>query len=117
MGRAGGGRPSPMARINELGAANEALTRDLSRSFQSAHINFMLGSGASYPAVPLAGQVEREIEALRQDGDGEGATRRMYELLSSVQAPSNRLAGGAPNKNEASVLGLYQTFFRSSRTS
>jgi SIR2-like protein len=36
----------------------------------------------------------------------------MYELLSSVQAPSNRLASGAPNENELSALGSYQTFLR-----
>jgi hypothetical protein len=101
-----------MARIYELGAANERLIQDLSRSFQSAHINFLVGSGASHPAVPLAGQVEREIETLRQNREGEAATRRMYELLSSVQGPSNRIASGAPNEDESAALSSYTTFLR-----
>lgn len=86
--------------------------KDLSRSFQSAHVNFLIGSGASHPAVPLAGQIEREIEGLRRAGNPEQATRRLCQLLRSVQAPSNRLVRGEPNEVEVATLGSYESFLR-----
>lgn len=101
-----------MARIHEIGAVNGDLARDLSRSFQSAHINFLLGSGASHPAIPLAGQVEREIEAFQRERQQERATLRIYDLLSGVQAPSNRLVRRAPNAAEAATLSSYEAFLR-----
>jgi len=42
-----------MARVRELSGADDELKNDLSRSFQSGHINFLLGAGASYPAYSL----------------------------------------------------------------
>lgn len=101
-----------MARILEIGAENEAFAKDLSRSFQSAHVNFLIGAGASHPAIPLAGQIEREIQGLRTDGNIEQATRRLYQLLCSVQAPSNRLVRGEPNEDEAATLASHQSFLR-----
>jgi len=37
---------------------------------------------------------------------------RLYELLSSIQTPSNRLIGRAPNEQEAATLRAYETFLR-----
>lgn len=101
-----------MARIHELDATNDGLSRDLSRSFQSAHLKFLLGSGASHPAIPLAGQVEQEIEELQRNGQQERAARRIYQLLSSVQEPSNRLVRRTPNAAEGATLGSYEAFLR-----
>lgn len=39
------------------------VARVLERHIQSAHINFLFGSGASIPAIQLAGTVEQEIDA------------------------------------------------------
>ena len=105
-----------MARIQELGATNDALSKDLSRSFQSAHINFLIGSGASHPAIPLAGEVERQIEALQDAGNLEEAALRICSLLRSVQEPTNRLVNRAPNAAETATLGAYQTFIRAVQT-
>lgn len=105
-----------MARIQELGATNEGLSKDLSRSFQSAHINFLIGSGASHPAIPLAGDVEQEIEALQEAGSHQAAARRLYQLLSSVQGPSNRLVRRELNDTDAETLSAYETFFRAIET-
>jgi len=105
-----------MARIQELGATNDGLSKDLSRSFQSAHINFLIGSGASHPAIPLAGEVERQIEALQDAGDLEEAALRICNLLRSVQEPTNRLVNGVPNATETATLGAYQTFVRALQT-
>ena len=73
-----------MARIQELGATNDDLSKDLSRSFQSAHINFLIGSGASIPPFPLAGEVEQEIEAFQEAGNLQEAARRIYAACSGA---------------------------------
>jgi hypothetical protein len=105
-----------MARIQELGATNDGLSKDLSRSFQSAHINFLIGSGASYPAIPLAGEVERQIEALQDAGNLGEAALRICSLLRSVQEPTNCLVNRVPNATETATLGAYQTFVRAIQT-
>jgi len=105
-----------MPRIHELGATDDALSKDLSRSFQSGHINFLIGSGASQPAIPLAGQVEQDIEALQEGGNHEAAARRIYELLSSVQGPCNRLIMREPTAGDTETLKSYETFFRAIET-
>ena len=53
-----------MARVYTLTDSNEDIKRALTRSLQSAHINYLIGAGASCPAVPVAGSVEQEIAAL-----------------------------------------------------
>jgi hypothetical protein len=105
-----------MARIQEVGATNDALSKDLSRSFQSAHINFLIGSGASHPAIPLAGEIERQVEALHDAGNLEEAALRICSLLRSVQEPTNRLVNRVPNAAETATLGAYQTFIRAVQT-
>ena len=38
-----------MARVFNLDTAAEEIRKNLARSFQSANVNFLIGSGASYP--------------------------------------------------------------------
>lgn len=38
------------------------------RIFQSANINFIIGSGASLPAISVLGDIESELEALIRAG-------------------------------------------------
>lgn len=39
------------------------------RIFQSANINFIIGSGASLPAISVLGDIESELEALVRAGN------------------------------------------------
>ena len=62
-----------MARVFALDTAAEDIRKNLARSFQSANVNFLIGSGASYPAIPSAGAVEEEIASLFETGDEDAA--------------------------------------------
>src|SRR5262245_28277721 len=97
-----------MARIVNLeGDARKELCKALSRSFQSGHTNFLLGSGASLPAVPIAGPIEAEIAELIHQGRDDVARGRMYEFLASVRGPTNRLIEGLTDDKNATVVANY----------
>jgi hypothetical protein len=99
-----------MARIHELlsNPANDPLVKDLTRSFQSGHLNILLGAGASYPAIPLAGYVEAEIDGFLRAGNEAAATQRTYELLSGIQTPTNAVLDGTPDGDCTSVIDWYR---------
>src|SRR4051794_5596921 len=99
-----------MAQI--LQADSEQLIKDLTRSFQSGHINFLLGAGASFPAIPLAGDVEAEIDALLTAGNQAAATQRMFELLHAIQEPVNAVIDDAPTAECTATLNCYQQFLQ-----
>jgi hypothetical protein len=68
----------------------------LVRSFQSGRANFLIGSGASRPAIRTAGNIEAAIDHLFQSNDTEEANKKIYELLIDIQLPTNSLITGAP---------------------
>ena len=80
-----------MARVFNLDTATEDIHKNLTRSFRSANVNFLIGSGASYPAIPPAGTVEEEIATLFEAGDDDAAYLKLYDFLATIQAPTNNL--------------------------
>jgi SIR2-like protein len=105
-----------MAQIFALDTQAEVVTNDLTRALQSAHINVLLGAGASQPAIPLTGNIEREIETLLAAGDDDAATRRMYDLLSAIQVPTNRIITRAHDASCTATLDRYTQLLRTVET-
>ncbi len=112
-----------MARVFTLKAPNDGIKPALTRSLQSAHINYLIGAGASFPAVPIAGSVEQEIAALFDNNQEQEARERMYGFLSGVQRPTNDLIAGANNaqnaetvKNYADYIGIIEVILTERRT-
>jgi hypothetical protein len=112
-----------MARIHTLTDSNEEIKRALTRSLQSAHINYLIGAGASFPAIPVAGSVEQEIAALYDSNQEEEGRARMYGFLAGVQQPTNDLIDGAANaqnaetvKNYAEYIGIIEVILMERRT-
>jgi SIR2-like domain len=113
-----------MARVFDLAVAADDISKNLARSFQSANINFLIGSGASWPAIPSAGTVEKEIAKLFEEGDEEAAYHKLYDFLSTVQTPTNILIGGIADannettvKNYSDYLGIIESILGERRTS
>lgn len=96
-----------MARITTLDGVDKDLRKNLARTFQSGHINFLLGSGASLPAIPAAGNIESAIADLFDAGNDVEARARMYGFLKSVQLPTNALIADAENENNTRTLNAY----------
>jgi SIR2-like domain len=99
-----------MARILTLNPSDPDFSKLLGRSFQSGHINFLIGSGASAPAIAIAGAVESEIAGLFQANDVKAAHRRLYDFLQSIHEPTNKLIKGSPDPSVAATSGNYKTY-------
>lgn len=76
-----------MANIIKTKKEKEDFRSKVSRLFQSGNINFIFGSGASYPAISVAGNVEKEIQKAIDEGRGSDADGLIYDLLKGVQEP------------------------------
>jgi hypothetical protein len=99
-----------MARVFYLDSDAEILRKSLSRSLQSGRINFLIGSGASLPSIPVAGTIEKEIADLLASGNEVQARSRKYEFIAGVQGPTNALISGAPNVNNTVSLEYYREY-------
>jgi len=97
-----------MARILDLNNTGEAITKSLARLFQSGHVNFLIGSGASLPAISAAGEIEQEIADLFAAGQDDQAREKMYGFLATIQGPMNDLIVGTQNDNNAHTLSHYR---------
>lgn len=96
-----------MARSYQIEEASNDLKKQLARCFQSAHINFLIGSGASRPAIAIAGTLEREIAELAEAGNDAEARQRMYGFMAGIQGPMNRLIDQSPDDANAETNEYY----------
>lgn len=99
-----------MARTLELRSVDRDTRKALARSFQSGHVNFLIGSGASFPAIPAAGEIEKEIVNLIAAGEDAQARSKMYEFLASIQTPMNKLIKEDEDGNNAQALQRYKDY-------
>ncbi len=99
-----------MAHILELDKFGKDIRKSLARSFQSGHINFLIGSGASLPAIPAAGAMEQEIAHLLANGEDEVAASTMYDFLASIQKPMNTLIDDEDDGDNAETLMRYKDY-------
>lgn len=99
-----------MARVFDLALAADDISKNLARSFQSANINFLIGSGASWPAIPSAGNIEKEIAKLFDAAHEEAAYQKLYDFLATVQTPMNGLINGAVDADSETTLANYKDY-------
>ena len=59
----------------------DKLVKRLSRIVQSANINFLVGSGCSYPAINVLGDIERKIIEARTNGKDDLAEQILHDFL------------------------------------
>ncbi|MEZ4704704.1 MAG: SIR2 family protein [Bdellovibrionota bacterium] len=78
----------------------------ITRLFQSGNINFILGSGASYPAIAVAGNIENKIQTALEDGKTDEAEGKIYDLIKGVKAPFT----GTESDKTKSTTKNYQDF-------
>ena len=102
-----------MAKITYLNKDSEVneLKSFLGRAYQSAHINFLIGSGASMPAIAPAGNIEKKIQRLYESGtsgDIDRANREKYEFLLGIQNPTNLLISNEPCCNNLRTTVNYK---------
>ncbi|SFF22570.1 SIR2-like domain-containing protein [Sulfitobacter brevis] len=76
--------------FNEL----EKVARLLERYIQSAHLNFLFGSGASMPAIELAGTVEHEIDQHLAASEYDEANKKALTFVEELEYQHGFLPDG-----------------------
>lgn len=82
----------------------------LRKSIQSANLNFILGSGCSFPAIRPLGNVEREIHELLVDGRELDAEKMKFLFLKPIAKTSTLLTNGNNCKLAEATLSNYRDF-------
>jgi hypothetical protein len=73
-----------MAQVLNIGADNAAASTFLEPYVQSGTLNFLIGSGASSPAIKTAGDIETEINALLTANNEPQANRKCLDFIDTI---------------------------------
>ena len=96
--------------LNDL----EKLARILERYIQSAHLNFLFGSGASMPAIQLAGTVEHEIDQHLAASEDEEANKKALTFIEELEYQHGFLPAGYTEGDDTEItLQNYRNFLSS----
>ena len=98
--------------LNIANDENKQITEMLFKLFQSTRINILLGSGASMPAISIAGDLEAEVQALYDACKDDEATSRLHEFLVSINQSTMNLVNKRPDANIKSVQNGYKGLFK-----
>lgn len=74
----------------------KAFESELVKAFQSGNLNFIIGSGASMPAIKVAGDIEIKIQDCFEEEGEEEAYKLIYSFLSDLQEPNAGLISDVP---------------------
>jgi hypothetical protein len=99
-----------VARTIDCVAEIEYVRKMLARSFKSGNVNFLVGSGASMPAIPIAGPVETAVTDLFNANKDDAARAKLYDFLAPIQRATNSLIAGIADANNEITLKRYQSF-------
>lgn len=80
-------------KLYDLSNENETqiLINILTKAIQSTNLNFMLGSGASMPAINTLGNIELEVEDLFKNEEDVEARKKLIEFLQKIYRANNNL--------------------------
>lgn len=92
----------------------EELARILERYIQSAHLNFLFGSGASIPAIELAGTVEQEIDQHLADSEYDEADKKALTFIEELEYQHGFLPEGYTEGDDTDITIQNYRHFMSS---
>lgn len=98
-----------MAQKLDIGTDNQAATKFLESFIQSGNLNFLIGSGASAPAVKVAGNVEAEINKLLGESKDAEANSKSVEFIEAIDKVQATLSATTAN-DAINVAGYYKSF-------
>ncbi|MGX1691569.1 SIR2 family protein [Brevundimonas naejangsanensis] len=91
-------------------ADNHNVSKLLEPYIQSGALNFLFGSGTSFPAIATAGNIEAEIDADLLLGLDEDADKKSFAFLEAINAINRAFLAGAPGADAVAVRERYQRF-------
>ncbi len=91
-------------------ADNQNVSKLLEPYIQSGALNFLFGSGASFPAIETAGDIEAQIDAYLLLGLEEDADKKSFAFLEAINAINREFLTGAPGDDAVAVRERYRRF-------
>lgn len=101
-----------MAKIIEAVKDKELIQKILIKSFQSGNINFIVGSGASMPAIKVAGDIEKQIQTLFEEDKELDAYKIIHRFLSDLQKANIPLINDSAAGKTKETLDNYILFIK-----
>ncbi len=102
-----------MAKLIKLPESNKAFENVLFKLFQSTRLNFILGAGASRPAIPALGNIEESVQADIDAGNTQAAEEKLYDFLKTINQKTNDLVADVNNEEIRETQNNYKEFFKS----
>lgn len=97
-----------------IDADNKPAAKYLQPYLQSGNLNFLIGSGASAPAIKTAGDIEAEIDSLLAANKEHDANKKSLEFIATITKANEKiLAGPSFGHNFWKVRTRYKDFLRS----
>ncbi|MEK7475105.1 MAG: hypothetical protein AAB152_05665 [Candidatus Coatesbacteria bacterium] len=98
-----------MARLMSIEKDRATLVEGLRRAVQSAHLNCVIGSGCSRPALEPLGNIEAAVRSLRSSGEHEKAQRQLFSFIEPFLDVTVRMLAGK-DKSIDTTLASYKAF-------
>lgn len=99
-----------MAETFHVAAELESTSKFLEPYVQSGSINFLIGSGASLPAIQAAGNIESAINALLVAGNENDASRRCLSFVEEIDTVHSKMATAGEGDPVHTVVESYKLF-------
>src|ERR1700677_1022950 len=99
-----------MAQIIDIDANNENASALLGPYIQSGNLNFLIGSGASYPAIKTAGDIEFEINACLAAGNEDCANTKSLDFIEVIDDVHAKIVANSNEPNIKNVIDGYSRF-------
>lgn len=99
-----------MARSLLLSESNETVIRLMEAYIQSGNLNFLLGSGASMPAINVAGNIEAEIDSLLIGGNVEDANLLALDFIEELAETNANLIANIHDEELHETTSNYSLF-------
>jgi len=100
-----------MANIVNIEADKEKFITNLQKGIQSANLNFIIGSGCSFPAIKTLGTIEKDIQSLLEENKMEEAEKKTFEFLKPfVDSTKQLIEPKKLNEEHKTTLNNYSSF-------
>lgn len=99
-----------MADILDVDEGFDNTSKFLEPYIQSGNINFLIGSGASLPAIQTSGNIEAEIDTLLLSGAEDEANRKCLAFIEEIGAVHAKMATAVESETLQGVIDNYKRF-------
>jgi len=101
----------PVKSINiDIDEDKKELLTVLRKAFQSANLNFLIGSGCTYPAISPLGDIESSVQSLFAENKDNEAENTIFEFLKPFLTTTVELIGTPTSAEIVNSINNYRLF-------